>query len=280
MHSRLLATKFHIPPWRAGLIARPRLLEQLQRGLDEKRKLSLISAPAGYGKTTLVTEWIVSLQSTNLPEPSKRCWLSIEEADNDPLRFMRYFLAAFQQADPALSAQAQSLLEMPNLPPLPALLDDLLNNLAAVEAPLVLVLDDYHLITNPQIHQALEYFLDHQPASIHLVLTTRVDPPLPLARFRARRQITELRARDLRFTPDEARAFFGLANLPLAENALRALDERTEGGRLACSSPRWLCSTSPTRYPLSRRSAAATAMCWITWPGKSFTSRVRRYAPS
>lgn len=229
MHSRLLATKFHIPPWRAGLIARPRLLEQLQRGLDEKRKLSLISAPAGYGKTTLVTEWIVSLQSTNLPEPSKRCWLSIEEADNDPLRFMRYFLAAFQQADPALSAQAQSLLEMPNLPPLPALLDDLLNNLAAVEAPLVLVLDDYHLITNPQIHQALEYFLDHQPASIHLVLTTRVDPPLPLARFRARRQITELRARDLRFTPDEARAFFGLANLPLAENALRALDERTEG---------------------------------------------------
>jgi len=229
MSVRLLATKFHIPPRRTGLVSRPRLLDQLQRGLDENRKLTLVSAPAGYGKTTLVTEWIDCLQSGDPNSSVKRSWLSIEEADNDLLRFMRYFLGAFQQADPALSAQTQSLLEMPNLTPLPNLLDDLLNDLSAMDTPLVMVLDDYHIITNPQIHQVLEYFLDHQPAASHLVLTTRADPPLPLARFRVRHQMTELRARDLRFTPEEARAFFGLANLPLAENTLRALDERTEG---------------------------------------------------
>lgn len=229
----LLATKFHIPPWRTGLVARPRLLEELQRGWTENRKLTLISAPAGYGKTTVVAEWLNAL--TPRPSPTGRgtgvkvSWLSLDEADNNPARFLRYFLAAFQQTDHAPGEQAQSLLDMPTLPPLPSLLDDLLNDLAALASPLVLILDDYHVITNPQIHAALEYFLEHQPASTHLVLTTRADPPLPLARLRARRQMTELRARDLRFTPEEARDFFGLANLPLAENALRALEERTEG---------------------------------------------------
>ncbi len=229
MPIRLLATKFHIPPWRAGLVARPRLLEELQNGWVENRKLTLVSAPAGYGKTTIVAEWLAQLQSD--PENRTPClsWLSLDEADNDPARFLRYFLAAFQRIDPALGGQAQALLDMPNLPPLSSLLDDLLNDLAALASPLVLVLDDYHVITNPQIHAALDYFLEHQPASLHLVLTTRFDPPLPLARLRARRQMTELRARNLRFTPDEARAFFGLANLPLAESALRALGERTEG---------------------------------------------------
>ncbi len=229
MNARLLATKFHIPPQRTGLVARPRLLKQIQQGLNENRKLTLISAPAGYGKTTLVAEWIANLQSSSKNQPPKASWFSLDEADNDPARFMRYFLAAFQQADKTLGAQTQGMLDMPGLPPLPSLLDDLLNDLAVLEAPLILVLDDYHVLTNPEIHAALEYFLDHQPRSIHLVLTTRADPPLPLARLRARRQMTELRARDLRFTADEARALFGLANLPLAEKALRALDERTEG---------------------------------------------------
>lgn len=229
MTPNLLATKFHIPPRRVGLVARPRLLQELQRGLDEHRKLALISAPAGYGKTTLVAEWLANLQSETQSPKSKTSWLSLDEADNDPRRFLHYFLTACQQADESFGAQAQSMLAMPNLPPLPGLLDSLLNELAETETPLVLVLDDYHVISSPEIHAALEYFLDHQPASIHLILTTRADPPLPLARLRARRQMTELRARDLRFSVGEARAFFGLANLPLAENALRALDERTEG---------------------------------------------------
>lgn len=230
MSPHLLATKFHIPPRRTGLVVRPRLLEELQRGLDEHRKLTLISAPAGYGKTTLVTEWIVNLQSKIENPQSKLAWLSIDEADNDPMRFMRYFLATFQQADKTLGTQAQSLLDMPNLPPLPGLLDNLLNDLATLDIPLVLVLDDYHVLTNPEIHAALEYFIEHQPASTHLVLTTRADPLLPLARLRARRQMTELRARDLRFTLDEASQFLNqVMRLDLPLESIRALDARTEG---------------------------------------------------
>ncbi len=231
--SKLLTTKFHIPHRRSGLVARPRLLEELQRGWAENRKLTLISAPAGYGKTTLVTEWLNTLFSSPSPggrrDRVKISWLSLDEVDNEPARFLRYFLGALQQVNMTIGAQLEGMLDMPNLPPLPSLLDDLLNDLASLDSPFVLVLDDYHVITNSQIHAALDFFLEHQPASTHLVVVTRADPPLPLARLRARRQMTELRARDLRFTPEEACAFFGLANLPLAEDALRALDERTEG---------------------------------------------------
>ena len=209
------------------MVARPRLLDQLNSGWRGGRRLTVVSAPAGYGKTTLVVEWLASL--TREGERARSAWLSLEEADNDPLRFARYFLAAFQRLDNTLGGQAQSMLGLPASPSLSNVLDDLLNDLAGVDVSLLLVLDDYHVISNTQIHTALEYFLDHQPASIHLVLTTRADPPFPLARLRARRQMTEIRARDLRFTVAEARTFMGLANLPLAEDALRALDERTEG---------------------------------------------------
>jgi LuxR family maltose regulon positive regulatory protein len=229
MPAAILVTKFHIPFRRAGQVVRPRLLEQLDTGWREGCKLTVVSAPAGYGKTTLVAEWITHLESKIKKQKPHISWLSLDEADNDSRRFMHYFLAAFQHVDKSLGASAQSMLEAPSLPPLTNLLDELLNDLAAMDAPLLLILDDYHVISNPHIHQALEYFLDHQPASVHLVLTTRADPSLPLARLRARRQMNEIRARDLRFTADEARAFFGLANLKLAENALRALDERTEG---------------------------------------------------
>ena len=229
MHTSILATKFHIPPRHAGLVARPRLLEQLDTALRAGHKLTIVSAPAGYGKTTLVAEWLARLQSNAESPPPKISWLSLDDGDNDPVRFMRYFLASFWQADQKPGVNALPMLEMPGPPPLQTLLDDLLNDLAAANGPFLLVLDDYHVLSNSQIHQSLKYFIDHQPASIHLALTTRTDPPLPLARLRARRQLTEIRAGDLRFTPGEARLFFGLANLPLAENALRALDERTEG---------------------------------------------------
>ncbi len=222
MTRRLLATKFHIPPGRPGLVARARLLERLQQGLHEQHKLTLVSAPAGYGKTTLVTEWLGGL---SIPT----AWLSLDEADDDPLRFMRYFMGAFQQVDGAPGGQVLDVLEMPGQPDFTSLTDMLLNDLVDADVPLVLVLDDYHVIRNPQIHAVVEYFVEHKPTPTHLVLTTRADPPLPLARMRARHQMTEIRARDLRFTTEEARAFFGLANLPLAESALRALDQRTEG---------------------------------------------------
>lgn len=227
MSTTILATKLHIPTLRMGLVARPRLLEQLNIGWREGHKLTIVSAPAGYGKTTLVAEWLTSL--TRGREGVRNSWLSLEEVDNDLMRFMRYFLAAFQQIDNMLGIHAQSMMGMPNLPPLANVLDELINDLAALDVPQLLVLDDYHVISNSQIHESLEYFINHQPASIHLVLTTRSDPPLPLARLRARRQMNEIRARDLRFTAEEAHAFFGLANLTLAEDAIRALDERTEG---------------------------------------------------
>ncbi|MEZ4769673.1 MAG: hypothetical protein R2844_14735 [Caldilineales bacterium] len=229
MHTSLLATKFHVPHQRVELVARPRLLGQLDSGLRDGHRLAIVSAPAGYGKTTLVADWLTNHQSGSADLRARNLWLSLETADDELLRFMRYFLAAFRRADKSLGANALPMLEMPSLPPLHALLDELLNDLAAWDAPLLLVLDDYHVITDPQIHGALEYFLDHQPASVHLILTTRTDPPLSLARMRARRQMTEIRARDLRFTTDEERSLFGLARLPLAEDVLRTLDERTEG---------------------------------------------------
>ncbi|MFZ6028925.1 MAG: LuxR C-terminal-related transcriptional regulator [Chloroflexota bacterium] len=222
MNTRLLATKFHIPPRRMGVVARSRLLERLDAGLHDGCKLTLVSAPAGYGKSTLVIQWLAGLHA-------RISWLSLDEADNAPVRFLHYLLAAFRFIDDTLGAHIQAMLEMPGLPSPSVLLDDLINGLAALDAPVLLVLDDYHVISDPQIHQLLEYFLDHQPASVHLLLTTRTAPPLPLARLRARRQITEIGARDLRFTVDETRAFFNLADLPLAERSLYALEERTEG---------------------------------------------------
>lgn len=225
MNIRLLATKFHIPPWRDAGVSRPRLLERLTTGLHENRKLALVSAPAGYGKTTLVTDWFHSMAGKLWV-----AWLSLNEADNDPEQFMCYWLAAFQQADESISGKIQTLLDLPHFPLFNVIMDELLNELAELQTPVALTLDDYHVITNPQIHKALEYFLDHLPAQVHLIIITRQDPPLPLARMRARGQMTEIRARDLRFSPDEARQFFvGSMKLDLSDEAANALEERTEG---------------------------------------------------
>ena len=225
MTIRLLSTKFHIPNWREGSISRPRLLEQLSAGLRERRKLALVSAPAGYGKTTLISEWIHSLRAG----PGV-AWLSLDPADNDPERFLAYLLAAFQRADSAVGEKVGPLLALPQLPPGEMLLDELINVLSEADAAVLLVLEDYHAISNPAIHAGLDYFLDHQPAGVHLVITTRQDPPLPLPRMRARGQMTEIRARDLRFTLEETRLFLGQAmKLDLVEAAAGVLEERTEG---------------------------------------------------
>jgi LuxR family transcriptional regulator, maltose regulon positive regulatory protein len=221
MSTLLLTTKLYIPLARPKLVSRPRLIERLTKGLTGK--LTLISAPAGFGKTTLLSEWV-------LPREQGVSWVSLDEGDNDPTRFWVYFINAIQKLDNKLGQNALLLLQSPQVPPLEFILTGLLNELAAFPDHFTLVLDDYHVIDNPAIHEAITFLLDHLPSQMHLMMTTRVDPPLPLSRLRGRGQLTELRAADLRFTPDEATAFLNdIMGLSLAAADIAALEDRTEG---------------------------------------------------
>jgi len=225
MLSTLLATKLHRPRPTSSLVARPRLTQRLDEGLRNGHRLFLIVAPAGYGKTTLVTDW---LTKTGIPS----AWLSLEEADNDPLRFFTYLVAALQRTlDPKLG---QSLLEAFPLYPMPqsaeAFVYPLINDLAAMNRPILLALDDYHLIMATAIQEAMVFMLEHAPPNLHLVVLTRTDPPFPLPRLRVRGLMTEIRDRDLRFTPEEMTAFLNsLHRLNLPAEQIAALDSRTEG---------------------------------------------------
>ena len=225
MPDRLLETKFHSPIWRSNGVIRPRLLDQLQAGLIEQRKLTLVSAPAGYGKTTLVTSWLHSFT-----ESTRHIWLSLEKSDNEPARFLSYWAAAWNQISDVGLEDILELVNAPQLPPFQNILDEVINPLARLEEPAVLVLDDYHTITNSVIHEMLEYFLEHQPHQAHLVIITRSDPPFFLARLRARGQMVEIRASDLRFTEEEASNFFNQSmQLVLKEDDIHSLEMRTEG---------------------------------------------------
>jgi LuxR family maltose regulon positive regulatory protein len=221
MSTPLLTTKLYIPPVRPNLVSRPRLIERLNAGLD--RKLTLISAPAGFGKTTLVTEW---LNGAERPFT----WLSLDESDNDPARFTTYFLAALQRVDPTIGQAAQAMLQAPQPPPPEAFLTSMINDVAAIPQPFVLVLDDYHLIHTLPIHQQLTFLLAHQPPQMHLCLVSREDPPLPLSRLRARGHTTEIRQDDLRFTGQETANFLRrVMRLELSSADVTALQQRTEG---------------------------------------------------
>jgi ATP/maltotriose-dependent transcriptional regulator MalT len=221
--AELLTSKLYIPPLRPDLVPRPRLVQLINNGLRTKRKLTLVSAPAGFGKTTLVVAW---LKQIDLPV----AWLSLDEADNDLPRFLAYLAAAFQQVDEEISASLISALQSPQLPAIEKVLTAVLNDIALRTEPLILVLDDYHLLTETAILQVMEFLLHHQPPQLHLVLTTREDPDLPLARLRARDQLNEIRARDLRFTQGEAENFLRDAmGLALSEQDVAVLEERTEG---------------------------------------------------
>src|SRR5579859_1831955 len=216
--ARFLATKLHPPSARPNRISRPRLLARL----DEGRPLTLVAAPAGFGKTTLLSDWA--------RQNSKVAWLSLDDDDNDPARFWGYVIVALRQVEPAVGEAALAWLQSPPPPPTVAVVSELINQAAALPGRLVLVLDDYHVIGAPPIHEALAYLLDHQPDRLRLVITTRADPPLPMARRRSRGQLTELRAADLRFTPDEAAAFLTQALGPwLSPQDITALGARTEG---------------------------------------------------
>ncbi|MFZ0546490.1 MAG: hypothetical protein WAM60_13680, partial [Candidatus Promineifilaceae bacterium] len=223
MSDNLLQTKLYVPQLRPSLVPRPNLIQKLNQGVLQGGKLTLISAPAGFGKTTLITDWI-----THSKRPTS--WLSLDEEDCDPTRFLTYLIAAVQRIAPEIGIAALAGLQSPQPLPLQVILTPLLNEIAALPGPFTLVLDDYHVIDAQPIDQALTFLLDHLPPQMHLVITTREDPNFPLARLRVRGQLTELRAADLRFTFDEAVTFFreGMG-LALSEDDIAALEARTEG---------------------------------------------------
>jgi LuxR family maltose regulon positive regulatory protein len=237
MPAPILATKLYIPPLRPGVVPRPRLIERLNAG----SKLTIISASAGFGKTTLLSAWIAACGRPV-------AWLSLDESDSDLSRFLTYVIAALQTIQPALGENLLAALQTPQPPPVETLLTSLLNEISALpDDPstrgatpyraepqsgqrLILVLDDYHLLDSKAVDAALTFLVEHQPPQLRLIIATREDPPLPLARLRVRGQLTELRAADLRFTPAEAAEFLNqMMGLNLSAEDIAALEARTEG---------------------------------------------------
>lgn len=247
MTAPILATKLFIPPPRPGTVIRRRLLERLDEGLH--RKLTLVSAPAGFGKSTLSSEWLA------------RCgrpvaWLSLDEGDNDPVRFLTYLMAALQTIHAgSLSAAGMGeetfgAFQSGQSPPMELLLTPLLNQVATVPDHFVLALDDYHVIGAEPVDHALAFLLEHLPPQMHVLISTREDPNVPLARLRAARQLVELRAADLRFTPDESAEFLNqVMNLNLSARDIAALDSRTEG---------WIVGLQLAALSMQGRSDAAS----------------------
>jgi LuxR family maltose regulon positive regulatory protein len=224
-------------------VPRPRLIERLNAGLPRQsggfaRKLTLVSAPAGFGKTTLVSEWVPALSGDSptgatlgeATPPIATAWLSLDEGDNDLTGFLMYLIATLQTAEPRIGKKALNILQSPQPPPAETVLTSLINEIAAIPGQIILVLDDYHLIGAEPIHDALTFLVRRLPPQMHLVIATREDPPLPLARLRARGQLTEVRATDLRFSLPEAAEFLNqVMGLELSAADVAALEARTEG---------------------------------------------------
>jgi len=237
MVESLLTTKLYIPPLRPSLVPRPRLAERLTRGT--LGKLTLVSAPAGFGKTTLLSEWIHRRDSATAPLPVT--WLSLDENDSSLPRFITYLVAALQQIDHEIGATLPLAIGSDQELGIETLLTTLINEISiALSAPsidpahpkpsFVLVLDDYHAIDSVPVHKVLNFLIDHIPPQMHLIIASRTDPPLPLSRLRARNQLTELRSADLRFTLDEAAAFLNqVMLLGLSAADVAALEKLTEG---------------------------------------------------
>jgi LuxR family maltose regulon positive regulatory protein len=219
----LLATKLFVPPAQPGLVARPRLQERFRVALNYG--LVLVSAPAGFGKTTLVSEWV---HSSRPPVPT--AWLSLEEGENDPVRFWDYFVAALKIVKPAVGETALFLLHAPEPYPTESLLTALINDLTGIRKDFLVVLDDYHLIVAEPIHAGIAFLLDHLPPKMHLIISTRVDPPLPLAHFRGKGTLLEIGADDLRFSQEETTSLFAAMDTPpLSAESINALNTKAEG---------------------------------------------------
>jgi len=219
----LVETKLYLPRLRRSVVARPRLSGRLSRGSEAT--LTLISAPAGFGKTTLLTAWLSAAATEN----RSVAWLSLEESDRQPTTFWTYVITALQTAVPGVGASVLPLLQSAQ-PPIESVLAAVLNELSAVPNDVDLVLDDYHLVDGPEVRAGMMFLLEHLPPQVHLVISTRADPFLPLARLRARGELVEVRAADLRFTPEEVAAYLNdVVGLGLAAKDIAALEGRTEG---------------------------------------------------
>ncbi len=201
LQGQLLATKFFLPTALGTLIPRPRLHALLDKALIQ-HPFTLVSAPAGFGKTTLLSTWARSLAVSN----TGVCWLSLDEEDNDPYLFWTYVLSALQTQDPQHFASLLAQLQSSSPPPLKPLLTQLIHLLTESDHHVVLILDDYHLITEEQIHASLASLLEHLPSQLHLIVATRANPPLPLPLLRAQRRVWEIRLEQLRCTLEETRS--------------------------------------------------------------------------
>jgi LuxR family transcriptional regulator, maltose regulon positive regulatory protein len=223
MSQPLLLTKLYVPSPQAKIILRPRLIERLNEGLSSGCKLTLISASAGFGKTTLVSEWCAGCERPV-------AWLALDEGDNDRTRFLTYLLAALQTVKAEIGAGLLETLQSHQPPSTESILTALINEITTVPDNFNLVLDDYHAIDSKLVDNVITFLLEHLPPPMHLVIITREDPHLPLARLRARGQLIELRAADLRFTPGEAAGFLNqVMGLNLPAEDIAALESRTEG---------------------------------------------------
>src|SRR5262245_49531046 len=217
----ILVTKLYIPRLRASHVSRDRLLAILESGLD--RKLILVAAAAGFGKTTLVADW-ANQHADDLS------WLSLDEEDNDPVRFLSYLIAAIQTRRAQIGQELLAALQSPQPPAVDNALRSLINQLAASREHLILVIDDYHVIANQTVHAALAFLLEHLPTQVTIILLTRTDPALALARLRAQNDLLELRVSELRFSEEETEHFLNQTmQLSLTIDAVRALDARAEG---------------------------------------------------
>lgn len=232
MVTKLLPTKLLIPPTRPEIVLRLRLINQLDQGFY--KPLTLVSAPAGFGKTTLVAEWVKHLQNKgSIKNKPKTAWLSLDDADNDYNRFLAYFIESFLRLnvfEPTHEEEIVRMLQGPTLPPINMILAPLIIALSSLEDKIVLVLEDYHVIEQLAIHQALHFWFEHSPPNVHTVVITREDPPFPLAKLRANSLLSEVRASNLRFTKNEATQFLNnIMNLQLDAESISFLGERTEG---------------------------------------------------
>ncbi|MBE0695900.1 MAG: hypothetical protein IH586_03165 [Anaerolineaceae bacterium] len=260
----LLVTKLHIPPARAAWLPRQRLFERLDHA--STGKLTILSAPAGYGKTTLLAHW-VSLRQQQVPSPFTYAWLTLDDADNDPVRFWSYLAAALQTCSPerGMGQDFFDLLRSPGSPALQTILILLINEIARIPLEMVLVMDDLQELVSSEAIAQLIFFIDHLPQNLHLVLCGRSEPLFPLARYRAHGQLIQLQAADLRFTQAETAAFFAQSSsLNLSQNEVNTLDRQAEGWQPASTWHPFHWKAGRIRKVFFSPSPAATAICWIT----------------
>jgi LuxR family maltose regulon positive regulatory protein len=272
LESDLLATKVAVPRVRPDLLARPDLAARIDAATAHD--LCLVCSPPGFGKTTLLAAWAAASERAV-------AWLALDGGDNDPVRFWRYAIAALRQVRPGLGQPASALLAKPGDVPVDAVVTALINELTARDDDLTLVLDDYHAVSSPAVHDGVAFLLGHLPPCLRLVIAGRSDPPLPLGELRAGGRLAELRAADLRFSAAEAAAFLrDLWGLALPDDAVAALAGRTEGWVAGSSWRRSPCATSRTRRRSSRRSPAATASSSTTSARRCWRASPRRRAAS